>query len=590
MDSSSLETVIWPLALPLSVHNRMSVLYACGHGYEYYPASKEYALNSMGLISFRTYMNSFPYAKWVKETGIESIRFKLRYRGGAGELLLFAERSGQRELVKKTVFEAVETNTEVYIDVPPLGAGTILLSVEVMARDGSKISESLTVVDAGFVTLEPKVREVSATVVITTYNRPSDLSVALRAMQDMESLSPNTEILIVNNGKKITQPKSMKNIRILQNKNLGGAGGFTRGLCTLLEEKKSTHALFMDDDAMCHPISVLRSISFLEYAKRDDAAIGGAMLYSQYENLQYEQGGSLAPYGVSSINQNYDLADYHNVIQNELAPQMDFGPWWFFLFPLKKAQILPFPFFVRGDDIAFSVQNKFHIVSINSGAAWQPSFEYKISAGTEYLAVRSFLALPLVTGNNKWTCSGTMHGFRQQFFWELDGYRYAIAEAMLAALEDCLMGPSFWESESNTLARIGKLKMLEVTTTAKAGLGALSHVDHNMLGRRLGRVWYKIQRKVPVIGRLKFRRPGITYNMWPQPVEAAARKGMVYVARDGSNKIECRFNARWARALRQRFDSLTACYEKNFEENQKLYEESREKLQGKDAWTKKFAR
>jgi hypothetical protein len=335
-------------------------------------------------------------------------------------------------------------------------------------------------------------------------------------------------------------------------------------------------------------MAVRRALTFLTYTKRNNAAIGGAMLYAEHPHLQYEQGAELSSYGVRSINQNYDLEHIQPVVENELAAPPAFGPWWFFLFPLQAMRTLPFPFFVRGDDVAFSLQNNFDILALPSAAAWQPSFEYKISASTEYLATRSFLMLPLVVEGKHWNCSETLEGFKKQFTLEVDAYRYPIAEAMLSALEDAMMGPSFWERESNTLARLGRLKALQAQTTQRARLDYPSPTDENKVGRLFGRLWYKLQRTLPVMAYLKFRKPGISYNMWPQPVEAAGRRGMVYASRDGKNRLACRFDARWMRSLRKRGAELMIRYETTFDANREIYDAARESLQGLEAWTKKF--
>ena len=67
-------------------------------------------------------------------------------------------------------------------------------------------------------------------------------------------------------------------VNIIPNENLGGSGGFTRGLMHLKENGSYTHCLFMDDDASCEVEGIKRTISFLEHALDHKTALAGAML------------------------------------------------------------------------------------------------------------------------------------------------------------------------------------------------------------------------------------------------------------------------------------------------------------------------
>lgn len=574
--------IIWPVAHPMASHADAREIYFHGTRFQYFFGKREWHIQPRGELSFRGYMNAFPYAKWIQQTRARGLRLNLCASGGYAELMLFAEHRDGRELLSVTPLEPRAQPGWVSVEVPELDTQTVMLSWQIVA-------ESRTVIHDLHLTAAPaRKSRVETCIVITTFNRPRELQAAVRALEDLHDLEPAMEILIVNNGGKMPALATRTKLKTLANANLGGSGGFARGLAEILRAGHFTHALFMDDDALCHPVALHRSAQFLRHACSEDSAIGGAMLYSEYPKIQYEQGAAIAPYGVLSINQNLDLGHFPNVIENELAPAPGFGPWWYFLFPLACAEVMPFPFFVRGDDVAFSVQNRFNIVMLSSAAAWQPSFEYKISAATEYLATRSFLTLPLVVQTGIWRCDATLDGFRNQFSMEVFGYRYAIAEGMLNALEDAMAGPAFWRDENNTLARTAKLRMLEKATSAAADLRHPSLTDHNKIGYVFGQIWHRLQRRIPALRRLKFRKAGITHNMWAQPVQAAGRRGMIYAARHSGSRLECRYDRAWEASLLARGRVLTARYAENFVANRAQYEAARALLQGPEAWGEKF--
>ena len=47
------------------------------------------------------------------------------------------------------------------------------------------------------------------------------------------------------------------------------------------------------------------------------------------------------------------------------APDNFYGGWWYFAFPVDQVKHQPFPFFVRGDDVSFSLVHDF-----NHGSRW----------------------------------------------------------------------------------------------------------------------------------------------------------------------------------------------------------------------------
>ncbi len=82
-------------------------------------------------------------------------------------------------------------------------------------------------------------------------------------------------------------------LHLIQNKNVGGAGGFTRGIIEVLESTLPyTHVLLMDDDALLDINSLERTYAFLSYTKKQhsDLYIGGATLRLDKQNIQLESG------------------------------------------------------------------------------------------------------------------------------------------------------------------------------------------------------------------------------------------------------------------------------------------------------------
>ena len=80
---------------------------------------------------------------------------------------------------------------------------------------------------------------------------------------------------------------STDKVTISPNENVGGAGGFARGMIESMEQDvPATHVLLMDDDVEVSPESIMRTYNLLRIVKPEysEAFVSGAML--NYEDVQ----------------------------------------------------------------------------------------------------------------------------------------------------------------------------------------------------------------------------------------------------------------------------------------------------------------
>src|SRR6266545_8035040 len=196
------------------------------------------------------------------------------------------------------------------------GAPRILNTLEVLARseqevrlgtvldrfmDGGFIwleaataGEELVISDVRWVTDDP-VRRRPTSVVICTYNRADDCLNTVRALgEDTELLGILERLYVVDQGSDTVASRESfhkvsslygDKLSYLQQPNLGGAGGFTRGMFEITGAAAGEHAniLFMDDDVVLEPETVLRMTAFANHAT-DPTIVGGQMLYLYHPN------------------------------------------------------------------------------------------------------------------------------------------------------------------------------------------------------------------------------------------------------------------------------------------------------------------
>ncbi len=267
----------------------------------------------------------------------------------------------------------------------------------------------------------------------------------------------------------LTDTKNLvkKNIRYIKNHNLGGSGGFSRGLYEASKDGSYTHCLFMDDDAACEIESIRRTYAFLALAKNKNVALSGAMLYEDKPWVLHEAGAQVNFYNqrYKPLKHKLNLTDTKNLAKYNEEERIHYGAWWFYAFSIQSTIYYPFPFFVRGDDILFGMMNKHHqITTLHGVASWQADFDRKRSLMTHYLSFRfhwitgslhrSFLSpFVLITLFFKSCISLSM------------SYKYESARAVLVAFEDGLQGIDFWKDNidcKKIRKKINKLTVNEI--------------------------------------------------------------------------------------------------------------------------------
>jgi galactofuranosylgalactofuranosylrhamnosyl-N-acetylglucosaminyl-diphospho-decaprenol beta-1,5/1,6-galactofuranosyltransferase len=396
-----------------------------------------YFLFKGGVFSTDTYFNSLPLKFLLSKTMIKHIGLHAHIEGKI--LLRFIL---MKENCKKVYAEYKfdnGINEILWIENIEQEESYDLMYVEVVALDDSIIKNLNWVTDAR------KRKNINLAICCTTFNRQQEVKKLYDRLSSKNYLTNKCKLFIINNGTPIDVPDT-EFCKVIKNKNTGGTGGFMRGVLEARKSGQFTHVMFIDDDAFCEPLSIKKSISILEYAIDDNASIAGAMLFLDRPWIQYEAGATLKNFNIQSNNPNLDLRKSDSLLINANSTECTYGPWWFFIFPILDDLKMSFPFFVRGDDVTFSLRNNFKPFILNGVCSWQESFDAKISPTVEYLAFRSFVMISLVYLNQKPSNKVLFKSIFSQIMREICGYRYQIGFALCQSLKDILSGPEFWEN------------------------------------------------------------------------------------------------------------------------------------------------
>jgi galactofuranosylgalactofuranosylrhamnosyl-N-acetylglucosaminyl-diphospho-decaprenol beta-1,5/1,6-galactofuranosyltransferase len=421
-------------------------------------SEKEIILAAGGKADFTAYFNQFSVNKWKHYTEILDVELLIEFEGEALLTVVINQHEAAEAIVLEKQLSSAD-GTHCSISLPSfkyLPNGLISFRVHSLS--------CLTFKSASFVTRQSPIQNVHLGIAITAFKRDECVIPAINRLTQELVEDPDykgkVKLTVVDNGGTLIDKNIPSSCRVIQNRNLGGSGGFARGLLHYDEECEGiTHCLFMDDDASCDSEAIKRTIAFLGYAKSTNTAIAGAMMLEGTPTMQHENGAIFDQHCIPLKN-SLNLSSARNLKINDLIEPIMYGAWWFFAFPLKHVERYPFPFFVRGDDVAFSCANSFEIATLNGISSLQQPFAEKESPMTVYLDTRQNIVQYLLFQDLKYPVVKILRKFWRTFIKFNSAYHYSTAEAVCIALQDTLRPASFWAENVDMQDKRGELSTL----------------------------------------------------------------------------------------------------------------------------------
>jgi galactofuranosylgalactofuranosylrhamnosyl-N-acetylglucosaminyl-diphospho-decaprenol beta-1,5/1,6-galactofuranosyltransferase len=396
------------------------------------------ALPSGERATFDTYFGVFSAGRWRRLTVVRDVTVQV-FSTGRIRTELIVCKGGREEVVAST-----ESSEALSYSISSSDIESMYVAVTAL--------ENAVVHGGAWRSVQPAQRAVRLGVSITTYNRQEYITRTLNTLVALEKSVPeitgNLHVVVADNARNfdIELPAGAP-VAIYPNPNLGGAGGFARGLIAFREEGWSTHVLFMDDDIILDGEAIVRAMSFVAMALSEDVCIHGAMVSEGTPYLQFEAGATYdyrQVYPLTAVDRNIDLRDKSFVIEDKPEFAYAYSAWWFTMFPMHLGTENPLPVFVRGDDVGYGLMHTGkYTVMLNGICVWHADFALKNSPTSLYYEVRNFALLDtLVFDKHKWWF--LLWRYFGLSFRNLYSQRYASAEYMILGIEHYLAGPDEW--------------------------------------------------------------------------------------------------------------------------------------------------
>ncbi len=416
-------------------------------------------------VGFDTYFNLFSLEKWQRSCGLTDLHLSL---DGAGAVTVIIGRDSPGPTRK--ILSEKRITLPARLDLSEMaarcsGPGVIWFVLRA-GRRGCRFD------DAAWQTRQAPKRMPNLTLAVTTFRREEAVqSTAARfsAFANASDLAPYLHMVVVDNGHTAhVQPSD--HITPIQNENLGGAGGFARGL---IEARRigATHCLFMDDDASVHMGSIDRTWRFLAWTENPSTAVAGAMSMAS-EKWRLWENGALFDQRCHPLHMGTDLRNIRQTARLEWADvdqTKHYGGWWYFAFPIEHVRHMPFPFFVRGDDVSFGLVHRFRTVTLPGVMSFQDQdFAEKESLQTLYLDLRSHLAHHLALPQMDIGRAATLRIAWWFFARSAVQLHYDTLAALNLSFSDALKGPAFFAQNADMSSRRADLADLRKTEAWRA--------------------------------------------------------------------------------------------------------------------------
>lgn len=421
------------------------------------------------VISFDTYFNSFSIGKWNKYTKLDNLSLLIECEG----VMLFHLYNAvviNGQLIKRVIREnriGSDQRSETVIELPVDYTEGILYFTLTAESDNAVFYGGSYFTDID----EVELNDVNIAVDICTFRREKYVlrNIGILKKQIIENpespLYGGLNLFISDNGQSLPAGEQTEQVHIFSNKNLGGAGGFGRGMIEIMkvrEEYGITHILMMDDDVLIDPEAVLRTAVLLKMLKPEytDAFIGGHMLKLNHMNVESEAADFFHRCTHTPVKSNYNLLKPISVVKNEIEDPINYLSWWYCCMPVDilGEDNLPIPVFIKRDDIEYGLRNGKTFIILNGINVWHEEFNYKSSSYLNYYYYRN-LCIMISLHRKAVPAKAVWKFIENSIFEKIYTYRYKEAELILLGIQDFLKGVDWLKMQDGEALNTAIMKL-----------------------------------------------------------------------------------------------------------------------------------
>jgi galactofuranosylgalactofuranosylrhamnosyl-N-acetylglucosaminyl-diphospho-decaprenol beta-1,5/1,6-galactofuranosyltransferase len=409
-------------------------------------------------VSFATYFNAFPASYWRRWTTLETVELRLSVDNPCRVDVYRSKSDGTQIHVRGQVVEGKE-RISFSLDLTPFEDGGWYWF------DITTENKPVTMTDSGWYAPMEAPGRGSIAIAITTFNRTADCVEALRTLgEDELVLDSITRITVADQGtQKVREADGFAEasarlggkLKIAEQGNMGGSGGYARGMYEALTETDCAQVLLMDDDIVIEPDSVLRALAFSRFASQP-MIVGGQMLNLQARSHLHSMGEVVDPYKFmwrAAPNVEYDHDFAEEPLRDEESEDLhrridvDYNGWWMCLIPRSIVEQLglPLPLFLKWDDAEYGLRAGragYPTASVPGVAIWHMPWSDKDDATDwqAYFHLRNRLVVAAMYNRHRRPTDMLLHSLKSTFK-HLLSLEYSTVALQEQAIKDFVSGP-----------------------------------------------------------------------------------------------------------------------------------------------------
>ena len=399
------------------------------------------SMRAGGELRTDTYFGVFSLGVWSTESVVRNLVVRVDASGEFAVESIVTAPDGRERVVDERQIGAGSSDIALP-SLDDLGQGLLWFRLVCRSAEGRVRGFEIGTPD------EPA-RQVHLGLAITTFNRMPYVAANVARLNRLFKEHPDTaddvSVLIVDNASnlELSIPGGAP-IEIVTNPNLGGAGGFARGLWEHRRRGQATHVLFMDDDISFEPEVIPRTVALLRYSARDDLCVAGSMMRMDRPAVQFEAGANCDPTAANlwePRGRGQNLLYTRVLLDNERLEPFDYGAWWFYAFPVSATDDYPPPLFVRGDDVYWGLRHTSgRSITINGIGVWHADFDHKNGPTSAFYETRN---VPIITAlaYPEYQAAELRARVVDVALRSIFSFRYDWAQATLDGTEAFLAGP-----------------------------------------------------------------------------------------------------------------------------------------------------
>jgi len=314
-----------------------------------------------------------------------------------------------------------------------------------------EISEDtqLSSLEFNYYLLEKTWKPKSCAVVICTFsNFPIIVNSLKKLLVEQYLTENNVQLIIVDQGNQVIDFGGFENVTLIKQENLGGSGGFTRGMYESVI-RNLQGVILMDDDIEFIPEVILR---VMRAASVSDQllAIPSQMLDKQKPTLLLNEGEIVDLKKLWTMPITSSERNFHANAHMKSNQPVGMIPWWcsYISSDLIRSVKYPLPLFLHWDDMEYSLRlqelEETRMIRMDGFGVWHEPFQGERTIKIIYLNSRNRLIGSCLHGAKNLDIVVTIS---KTLIKSILNSRYANNRTIILGVNDFIKGPSVLEKD-----------------------------------------------------------------------------------------------------------------------------------------------